>query len=95
MLAALVGVILASRMVTSQPNSAIGYELNAIAAAVIGGVSLMGGVGTVLGTVIGSFIIGILTVGLTMAGANYFLQQIIIGLVLIGAVTVDQFRTRK
>ena len=95
MLAGLVGIILSSRMVTSQPNSAVGYELNAIAAAVIGGTSLMGGVGTVGGTVIGSFIIGTLTVGLTMAGANYYAQQIVIGLVVIGAVTFDQFRGRK
>ena len=94
-LAALVGIILASRMVTSQPNSAVGYELNAIAAAVIGGTSLMGGVGTIMGTVIGSFIIGILNVGLTMAGANYFMQQIVIGLVVIGAVTVDQLKGRR
>jgi ribose transport system permease protein len=93
-LAALVGVILASRMSTSQPSSAIGYEMNAIAA-VIGGASLMGGVGTVGGTVIGSFIIRILTVGLTMAGANYFMQQIVIGLVVIGAVVVDHFRGRR
>jgi ribose transport system permease protein len=95
LLAALVGVILASRMTTSQPNSAIGYEMNAIAAAVIGGTSLMGGVGTVGGTVIGSFIIGILTVGLTMQGANYFMQQIVIGLVVIGAVAIDQLKGRK
>ena len=94
-LAALVGIILASRMSTSQPNSAIGYEMNAIAAAVIGGSSLMGGVGTVGGTVIGSFIIGILTVGLTMQGANYFMQQIVIGLVVVGAVTVDQLKGRQ
>ena len=95
LLAGLVGIILASRMVTSQPNSAIGYEMNAIASAVIGGTSLMGGRGTVGGTVIGSFIIGILTVGLTMQGANYFMQQIVIGLVLIGAVEFDQLRSRK
>ena len=93
-LAGLVGIILASRMVTSQPNSAIGYELNAIASAVIGGTSLMGGVGTVGGTVIGSFIIGILTVGLTMQGTNYFMQQIVIGLVVIGAVAFDQLRNK-
>ena len=94
LLAGLVGIILASRMVTSQPNSAVGYELNAIASSVIGGTSLMGGVGTVGGAVIGSFIIGILTVGLTMAGANYFMQQIVIGLVVIGAVTIDQLKVR-
>jgi len=81
-------------MVTSQPNSAIGYELNAIASAVIGGTSLMGGVGTVGGTVIGSFIIGILTVGLTMQGTNYFMQQIVIGLVVLGAVAFDQLRNK-
>lgn len=92
--AGVVGTILASRMVTSQPNSAIGYELNAIASSVIGGTSLMGGVGTVGGAVIGSFIIGILTVGLTMQGANYFMQQIIIGLVVIFAVYFDQFRRK-
>ncbi len=95
MLAALVGIILASRMATSQPNSAIGYEMNAIAAAVIGGASLMGGVGTITGTVIGSFIMGILTVGLTMQGANYFMQLIVVGLVVILAVTVDQIRSRR
>jgi ribose transport system permease protein len=95
LLSGLVGIILASRMATSQPNSAVGYEMNAIASAVIGGVSLMGGVGTVLGAVIGSFIIGILTVGLTMSGANYFLQQIVVGLVVIGAVTVDRLKARK
>lgn len=94
-LAALVGIILASRMITSQPNSGQNYEMNAIAAAVIGGASLMGGVGTVAGTVIGSFIIGILVVGLTMSGANYFMQTIVIGLVVIGAVTFDQLKGRK
>jgi ribose transport system permease protein len=94
LLAALAGIILASRMVTSQPNSAVGYELNAIASAVIGGTSLMGGVGTIAGTVIGSFIIGILTVGLTMQGANYFMQQIVIGVVVILAVYFDQIRRK-
>ncbi len=94
LLAALTGIILASRMVTSQPNSASGYELNAIAAAVIGGTSLMGGVGTIAGTVVGSFIIGILTVGLTMQGANYFMQQIVIGMVVILAVYFDQIRRK-
>ena len=94
-LAGLTGIILASRMVTSQPNGGQGYEMNAIASAVIGGTSLMGGVGTISGTVIGSFIIGILSVGLTMEGASYFVQQIVIGLVVIGAVAIDQLQRRK
>jgi len=94
-LAALVGVLLASRMVTSQPNGGVGYELSAIAAAVIGGTSLMGGIGTVTGTVLGSFIIGILNTGLTMGGASYFAQQIVIGAVVILAVALDQLRHRR
>ena len=93
--AALTGVILASRMVTSQPNGGNSYELNAIASSVIGGTSLMGGIGTIGGAVIGSFIIGVLGVGLTMQGASYFVQQIAIGLVVIGSVAIDQLRYRK
>jgi ribose transport system permease protein len=93
--AALTGIILASRMVTSQPNGGVSYELNAIAASVIGGTSLMGGIGTVGGAVIGSFIIGILSVGLTMQGASYFVQQIVIGVVVIASVAVDQIRTSR
>jgi len=93
--AALTGIILASRMVTSQPNGGVSYELNAIASSVIGGTSLMGGIGTVGGAVIGSFIIGILAVGLTMQGASYFVQQIVIGVVVIVSVAFDQFRYQK
>lgn len=93
--AALTGIILASRMVTSQPNGGMSYELNAIASSVIGGTSLMGGIGTVAGAVVGSFIIGVLGVGLTMQGASYFVQQIAIGLVVIGSVAVDQLRYKK
>lgn len=94
-LAAVVGVLLASRMVTSQPNGGVGYELSAIAAAVIGGTSLMGGIGTVGGTVLGSFIIGLLNTGLTMQGASYFAQQIVIGAVVILSVGIDQLRHRR
>jgi len=94
-LAGLVGILLASRMVTSQPSGGMGYEMNAIASSVIGGTSLMGGVGSIGGTVIGSFIIGILSTGLTMQGASYFAQQIVIGLVVIVAVAMDQLRNRK
>jgi ribose transport system permease protein len=93
-LSGVVGILLASRMVTSQPSGGVGYEMNAIASSVIGGTSLMGGVGTVGGTVIGSFIIGVLSTGLTMQGASYFAQQIVIGSVVILAVAMDQLRNR-
>jgi ribose transport system permease protein len=94
-LAGLAGIVLMSRLVTAQPNEGVMYELDAIAAAVIGGASLMGGVGTVSGTMIGAFIIGVLRNGLNMAGVSAFIQQIIIGFVVIMAVYVDQLRSRR
>lgn len=94
-LAGLAGIVLMSRLVTAQPNEGIAYELDAIAAAVIGGASLMGGVGTISGSMIGVFIIGILRNGLNMAGVSAFIQQITIGCVLIVAVYVDQLRNRR
>lgn len=94
-LAGLAGNVLMSRLVTAQPNEGVMYELDAIAAAVIGGASLMGGVGTISGTMIGAFIIGVLRNGLNMAGVSAFIQQIIIGFVVIAAVFVDQLRSRR
>ena len=94
MFAGLCGVIIASRLVTAQPNGGMMYELDAIASAVVGGTSLMGGVGTIPGTLIGSFIIGVLRNGLNMNGVSFFVQQIIIGAVILLAVTYDQFRQR-
>lgn len=94
-LAGLTGCVLMSRLVTAQPNEGVMYELDAIASAVIGGTSLMGGVGTISGTVIGSFVIGILRNGLNMNGVSAFTQQIIIGLVILGTVWIDQLRNRK
>lgn len=93
-LCGLVGVILASRLVSAQPQAGLGYEMDGIAAAVIGGVSLMGGSGTVVGTVIGSLIIGILRNGLNLLNINAFWQQIVIGIVIIGAVYVDKLRRK-
>ena len=66
-----------------------------IAAAVIGGTSLSGGVGTISGTVIGAFVIGILRNGLNMGGVSSFTQQIIIGLVILLTVWIDQLRNRR
>lgn len=94
-LAGLSGIVLMSRLVTAQPNEGVMYELDAIAAAVIGGASLMGGVGGISGTMIGAFIIGVLRNGLNMAGVSAFIQQIIIGFVVIMAVYVDQLRSRR
>lgn len=94
-LAGITGIVLMSRLVTAQPNEGVMYELDAIAAAVIGGTSLMGGVGTISGTVIGAFIIGVLRNGLNMDGVSAFIQQIIIGCVIIAAVYVDNLRNRR
>lgn len=95
LLSGLAGVILASRLVTAQPNGGVAYELDAIASAVVGGTSLSGGVGTIPGTLIGSFIIGVLRNGLNMNGVSAFVQQIIIGLVIIVTVGLDQLRQTK
>jgi len=94
-LAGLAGCVLMSRLVTAQPSEGLMYELDAIAAAVIGGTSLSGGVGTISGTVIGAFVIGILRNGLNMGGVSAFIQQIIIGLVIILTVWFDQMRHRR
>ncbi|ROU00364.1 ABC transporter permease [Histidinibacterium lentulum] len=94
-LAGLSGNVLMSRLVTAQPSEGVMYELDAIAAAVIGGASLSGGVGTISGTMIGAFIIGILRNGLNMSGVSAFIQQIVIGFVVIGAVWIDQMRNRN
>ncbi len=93
--AAMAGIVTMSRLVTVQPTAGVAFEMDAIASAVIGGTSLMGGVGTVSGTIIGAFIIGVLRNGLNMLGVQGFVQQIIIGLVIIIAVSVDQLRNSR
>jgi ribose transport system permease protein len=95
-LAGLTGCVLMSRLVTGQPNEGTAYELDAIAAAVIGGASLTsGGVGTISGTIIGAFVIGILRNGLNMNGVSSFVQQIVIGVVILLTVWIDHLRTRS
>ncbi len=93
----LVGVasmIEASRLMTGQPTAGEGYELKTIAAVVIGGGSLRGGEGTVAGTLVGGFIMGLLSNGSNLLGISPFLQQVIIGSVIILAVAVDEWRKR-
>lgn len=86
---AISGMILASRLYSAQPNAAGGYELDAIAAAVLGGTSLSGGYGTVLGTFIGALIMGVINNGMNLIGMSYFYQQIVKGLIIIVAVYID------
>lgn len=94
-LAALGGVLLVARLWSAQPNAAVGLELDAIAAPVLGGVSLFGGVGSVAGTVVGAFILGILSNGLNLMGVPSFYQQVIKGVVLILAVMLDLLTKRR
>ncbi|MBN2628649.1 MAG: ABC transporter permease [Spirochaetales bacterium] len=87
---ALVGLIIASQLVAAHPATGESYEMNAIAAAVLGGTSLAGGIGTVGGTIIGAFVIGVLSDGLVMLGVSEFWQNVIKGLVILAAVILDQ-----
>lgn len=95
LLTGLSGMIEASRLMTGQPTAGQGYELQAIAAVVIGGGSLRGGEGSVVGTLVGAFIMGLLSNGSDLLGISPYLQQAIIGAVIILAVTVDELRKRK
>jgi ribose transport system permease protein len=94
-LAGLAGMVEASRLMTGQPTAGQGYELQAIAAVVIGGGSLQGGEGSVVGTLIGAFIIGLLANGSDLLGINPYWQQVTIGVVIIVAVGFDEFRKRR
>ena len=92
--AAMVGLIIASQLVAAHPATGVFFELNAIAAVVLGGTSLAGGRGTIVGTLIGAFVIGVLTVGLNQLGVSSFWQQVIKGLVIVFAVVIDQLQQR-
>ena len=95
MLTGLAGMIEASRLMTGQPTAGQGYELQAIAAVVIGGGSLRGGEGSVVGTLVGAFIIGLLSNGSDLLGISNYVQQVVIGAVIILAVAVDELRKRR
>ncbi len=82
-------VMLTARLNSAQPIAGMMYELDAIAATVIGGTSLMGGEGTLGGALIGALIMGVLRNGLNLLGVSSFLQQIVIGVVIIVAVLID------
>jgi ribose transport system permease protein len=94
-LAGLAGSIESARLVTGQPTGGEGYELRVIAAVVIGGGSLAGGQGTVIGTIIGALIMGVLANGANLLGISSFAQQVVIGAVIVLAVTFDEFQRRR
>jgi putative multiple sugar transport system permease protein len=95
MLAALAGLIFAARLNTATPKAGLGFELDVIAAVFIGGASAMGGVGQVAGAVIGAFIMGVMNNGMSIMGVNIDWQQVIKGLVLLGAVVFDVYNKNK
>lgn len=92
--AALVGMIIAAQLGAAHPATGETFELNAIAAVVLGGTSLMGGRGSVSGTIIGAFVIGVLADGLILLGVSEFWQMVIKGLVIVLAVILDQMQQR-
>ena len=91
-MAGLAGIMQFSRLTVGDPTVAVGKELDVIAAVVIGGGSLSGGEGSILGTLIGAFIMAFLRNGCNMAGIPNYVQEIIIGVIIIGAVAIDKFR---
>jgi ribose transport system permease protein len=95
LLTGLGGMIEASRLMTGQPTAGTGYELQAIAAVVIGGGSLRGGEGSVVGTLVGAFIMGLLSNGSDLLGISNYVQQVVIGAVIILAVAADELRKRR
>jgi len=94
LLSGLAGLVLSSRIGSGQPGLAVGMELDAIAAAVIGGTSLSGGIGTIWGAIVGALIIGVLSNGLNLLGVDAYWQTIVRGLVIVVAVILDQRKNR-
>jgi ribose/xylose/arabinose/galactoside ABC-type transport system permease subunit len=88
--AGLSALVLVSRMTTSQENLGIGIELSAIAATIIGGVSLQGGVGNAIGPVMGAFLMGVILIGLNLIGVTTYAQPVLTGVILLGAVYYDR-----
>ena len=95
LLAGLAGIVTSARAISGQAGMGVMYELDAIAAAVIGGASLSGGVGRITGTVIGTLILGVMTSGFTFLRVDAYYQEIVKGMIIVAAVVVDQYRQRR
>src|SRR5690606_9692384 len=89
------GVLMAARLNSAHPSLGVGYELQAIAAVVIGGTSLQGGKGTMIGTLIGALIVGTVTNGLRIMSVSQEWQSVIVGVVILAAVYIDMLRRGK
>jgi inositol transport system permease protein len=94
-LSGLAGIVTSARAVSGQAGMGMMYELDAIAAAVIGGASLSGGVGRITGTVIGTLILGVVTSGFTFLRIDAYYQEIVKGAIIVAAVVADQYRQRR
>jgi inositol transport system permease protein len=94
LLSGVAGIVLSSRISSGQPGLGMGYELDAIASAVIGGTSFSGGVGTVWGTMIGALIIGTLNNGLDLLNVSAYWQQIVKGAIIVVAIIIDERKNR-
>ena len=95
LLAAIGGVLMTARLGVAAPTAAYGYELDVIAATVVGGVSLMGGEGTILGVLLGALFMGVLRNGLVLVGVSAYWLQAVQGLVIVTAIMLDQLRKRR
>lgn len=92
--ASIVGIIACSQLAAAHPRTGESWEMNAIAAAVLGGTSMAGGIGTIGGTIVGAFVIGVINDGMVMCGVSEFWQMVIKGLVIVLAVIIDQFQRK-
>ena len=95
LLAGLAGIVLSARTTSALPQAGVSYELDAIAAVVIGGTSLSGGTGSIVGTLFGALLIGVINNGLNLLGVSSYYQQVAKGLILVSAVLIDGSRKRR
>ncbi|MGI6168482.1 MAG: ABC transporter permease [Christensenellales bacterium] len=95
LLAAVAGILMTGRVDSGQPTLGLGYEMDAVASAVIGGTSLSGGVGSIWGTLGGALVIGVINNGMELLSVNAYWQQIVKGAIIIAAVVLDQAKNRK
>ncbi|PBP67614.1 sugar ABC transporter permease, partial [Pseudomonas syringae] len=95
LLAGLAGVVLSARTTSALPQAGMSYELDAIAAVVIGGTSLSGGTGSIVGTLFGALLIGVINNGLNLLGVSSYYQQVAKGLIIVFAVLIDVWRKKK